>query len=164
MSATKSEVTINDHPVPERIWIDFLDDPFSGKWRVYTAPNAFAGAEYLHVGLNDPSDAANAAATEICDFCGIDTADSERVAAIISKHFSPSITPADAEQLVRLREMMNKALMRLEENESWWRDLVHRFKDDVFWRTTFDARHEACKREVAALRQALGTQEGESSS
>jgi hypothetical protein len=30
--------------------------------------------------------AANAAATEICDYCGIDTSDAENVAAIVRKH------------------------------------------------------------------------------
>lgn len=35
-----------------------------------------------------PSEQANAAATEICDWCGIDSNDAERVAAIILKHFA----------------------------------------------------------------------------
>lgn len=98
----KPEITINGHPVPERVWIDFRDEPTNRYWRVYTAPNAFANVEYFRVGLAEPLDAANAAATEICDFCGIDTNDAEKVAAIVAKHVQ--VTPADSEQLVRLRE------------------------------------------------------------
>jgi|SRR6185436_6553572 len=37
---------------------------------------------------------AAAAATEICDWCGVDSNDAERVAAIISRHFPPTAIPA----------------------------------------------------------------------
>jgi hypothetical protein len=37
------------------------------------------------------SEAVNAAATEICDYCGIDSGDSEKVAAIISKHIPSDV-------------------------------------------------------------------------
>jgi hypothetical protein len=33
---------------PEQVWIDFRDDPASGRWRVYTAPNPFAEVKYIH--------------------------------------------------------------------------------------------------------------------
>ena len=104
MMSTESEtqVTINDHPVPERVWVDFRDEPANRYCRVYTAPNAFANVAYVRVQTTEPSDAANDAATEICDYCGIDSNDAEQVAAIIAKH-SLSSTPADAEELVRLR-------------------------------------------------------------
>lgn len=41
-------------------------------------------------------------------------------------------------------------IARLEENESWWRDLLHRpqFKDSVFWKATFEARAAACKQTI----------------
>lgn len=74
MSTTKSEITINGHPVPERIWIDFRDEPANRYWRVCTAPNAFANVGYVRA----------------------------------------SATPADAEQLVRLREAAENALNPLE--------------------------------------------------
>jgi hypothetical protein len=70
--------------------------------------------------------------------------------------FLGPLSPSDTEQLIALRAAAEKALARLEENESWWRDLVPRFKDDVFWRATFEARQVACKRDVDALRHALG--------
>jgi hypothetical protein len=56
MSATKSEITINGHPVPERIWIDFRDEPANRYWRVYTAPNAFANVGYVRSAIT-PADA-----------------------------------------------------------------------------------------------------------
>lgn len=44
----------------------------------------------------------------------------------------------------------NSALVsRLEENQSWWRDLQRRFKDSVFWRATFDARAAASEQTLA---------------
>lgn len=51
-----------------------------------TSPTATSGAR----------EAANAAATEICDWCGVDSNDGERVAAIILKHFpSAPVSAAD---------------------------------------------------------------------
>lgn len=51
------------------------------------------------------SEAANAAALEICDYCGIDQNDSAKVASIISKHL-PVQQPEPKAEVKRLREAL----------------------------------------------------------
>jgi hypothetical protein len=56
------------------------------------------------------SEAANAAATEICDYCGIDTNDAEKVAAIISRHLPNA---GEVERLIAERDAWRRGAMLL---------------------------------------------------
>lgn len=59
------------------------------------------------------------------------------------------------ERIRTLESACEAALARLEENKSWWSDLQRRFKDDVFWRATHEARAAACERSVKQLEGAI---------